>query len=123
MDVDPKVAAAGGGVLATAFGWLLNRLYRNIGHRISDASQAAAAATAAVALVEERRRNDTIALHGKLDGHIERDIEMHGQVLEAMREQTSKLGDIHSSIEKALGDRPTRDEVNHLIELHQGRVA
>lgn len=118
---NPGLIAVAGGAVLTLFGWLGKRLYGNIGHRISAASQAATAATVAVALVEDRRRADTIALHAKLDGHIERDIDMHGQVLEAMREQTSKLGDIHSSIQQALGERPTRDEVYRIV-AQQGKA-
>lgn len=110
------LAVAGGGVL-TLLGWLGRRLFGNIGHRITAASQAAASAAAAAAAADSRRRDDTIEIHRKLDGHIERDIDMHGQVLEQMREQTSALGRIHVSLEHALGERPTRDEVIRLIDL------
>jgi low affinity Fe/Cu permease len=115
----------GGGIafIAAIFGWLLRMLYRAIGHRITAASQAASSAAATALAVEERRRNDIKDVHEKLDGHIARDIDMHEQVLGAMHAQTSKLGDIHAAIEKALGERPTRDEVNRLIELHQSQRA
>lgn len=118
---NPGLIAVAGGAVLTLFGWLGKRLYGNLGHRITAASQAAVAATSAVALVEDRRRQDTTALHAKLDGHIERDIDMHGLVLGAMREQTDKLGDIHASLERALGERPTREEVYRIV-AQQGKA-
>lgn len=123
MEVDSTSVAAGGGALATLLGVLTRLLYRAIGHRISTAEQTAASAARAAEKVEERRREDSISLHQRLGEHIDRDVEMHGLLRATMQEQTSKLGDIHASLERALGERPTRDEVNRLIELHQSRTA
>lgn len=125
MEIDGKTAAtvgaSAGGVLAAIMGWLMNRVYRGVHHRINDVAQTAASAAAEARAVEERRQRDTIAVHGKLDSHIQRDIEMHGEMMSVMRAQTETLGRIHASLEHALGERPTRDEVHQISKLYQGR--
>lgn len=116
MEVDGKTAAAAGLSVATLLGILTRLLYGAIGHRITSASHAAAAAAAAAEKVEERRRTDTIALHERIEAHAQEDRAMFGQVMQAISEQTEKLGDIHSDVQKALGDRPTRDEVQEMFQ-------
>lgn len=120
MDIDGKTAAAGGGILATIIGWCANKVYGNLSHRITSASHAAASASAAVEKSEERRRQDVIAIHKRIEEHAEEDRRTFAAVNAAINENTSMLGHIHADLQKALGDRPTRDEVNRLIELHQG---
>lgn len=120
MEVDGKTLGAGAGMFATVIGVLTKLLYSTIGHRISAASQAAASAAAAAEKVEERRREDSIALHARLGEHIDRDVEMHERLMQTMQAQTQAIGQMHASLERALGERPTRDEVSRLIELSQG---
>jgi hypothetical protein len=119
MEVDKGVLAALAAPVLAGAGWMVNKIWRGIGHRIANAEHAAAAASVAVEAVEARRREDVIALQKGFSEHIARDVDMHERLLEAMSDQTSKLGEIHVSLTRALGDRPTRDEVVRLIELHQ----
>lgn len=121
MEVDPKMAATGGGIVAGAFGWLIARVYKALGHRINEAHATANSAVTLATQVEQRRRDDVKDVHHKLDGHIQRDIEAHGELMSVMREQTNKLSEIHTALVRDLGERPTRAEVQGMIELRQGR--
>lgn len=71
MEVDGKtaatVAATGAGIIATIMVGLTRLLYKAIGHRIAGAEQMAKEAQATAIAVDSRRREDTIALHEKLD--------------------------------------------------------
>lgn len=120
MEVDGKTVAAGAGAFATLLGVLTRLLYGAIGHRITGAEQAAASAAAAAERVEARRREDSIDIHRKMDAAISRATDSHDLLIGALTRQGETLGEIHASLQQALGERPTRDEVTRLIQLHQG---
>ena len=102
-------------VVLALLGWLGTRVWSGLGHRIANAQQAAVNAAAAAVKADDLRRADVNALHSKIDGHIERDETMHGEVLKGLRELTGQLGQINTAIARDIGDRPTRAEVRELI--------
>jgi hypothetical protein len=117
-----KGLIGGAAVLMLALlGWLGRRVYAGLGHAIKNAQQVAATATAAAKAADDNRREDTNTIHEKLDKHIAEDGGVHRQLLTEATEQTKIMGQIHASLERALGERPTRSEVRDMIELHQGR--
>jgi len=109
------------GVVLAVFAWLGNRFYRAISHRITMAHESARAAAKLAAEGEDRRRDDVKEIYKSLNGHIERDIDMHDKVLGALGEQTSTLHGIHTSLLTEMSKRPTREEVDkRLQELQVG---
>lgn len=112
MEVDNKTAVAAGGILATVVGWCVNKLYGGLSHRINNAQNAANTAAKLAADVEQRRREDVTALHERIGEHIEKDHVMHDKVL-------TKLGDIHADVQRALGDRPTREEMREFFQAQK----
>lgn len=108
-------------VVLGLLGWLGQRVYRGLGHAINNAKQDAANASTLAEKADNQRREDVTAIHSKIDKHIEEDGGVHRQLLQEATEQTRIMGQIHASLERALGDRPTRAEVRDMIELHQGR--
>lgn len=100
-------------VVLAVLGWLGRNVFASIGKRIEEAMDKATKA-------DDQRRDDVTAIHGKIDGHIQRDIETHQAILAAINKNTEKLGDIHVALTKDLANRPTRDELRDFIVLQQG---
>jgi hypothetical protein len=120
MEISTGVIIAVCTTGATALGWLVNKYTSSLGHQIRDVGQAAASAAAMAEKVDERRREDVTALHHALGEHRDRDEAIHREVMQSTNEQTRTLGQIHAYLERALGDRPTREEVRGMVELRQG---
>lgn len=108
-----------GGIIVGAFAWLLNRYHRSIGHRINNNSAAIGALSGVVALKADSKV-------------VDRMLENQATIFTQQRQDrelfvgrlTQISDDIHKShahLIEEVGDRPTRDEVNRLIELHQAR--
>jgi len=97
-------------------GWLSKQVYSGMSKRITMAHDHARSAAEAAALAEEHRREDIKGVHENLNDHIQRDVDMHREVLGALGEQTSTLHGIHASLLSELGKRPTREEVDKSIE-------
>ena len=109
------VGSVAGGILLV-LGWLSRQVYSGLSKRINMAHEHARAAAETAALAEDHRREDIRGVYEDLNGHIQRDVDMHHQVLGAIKEQTSTLHGIHTSLLIDLGNRPTRDEVEKRVE-------
>ncbi len=122
MEINSAFAVPLGVAGLTGIGWLIAKVYNSIGHRIANVDQTASAAARLAAQCDDRRRDDVTVLFKALGDHRDRDEAVHRDVMTSMNEQTRTLGMIHAGLEKALGDRPTRDEVTRIVELSQGRA-
>jgi hypothetical protein len=109
------VGSVAAGILVV-IGWLSRQVYSGLSKRISMAHEHARAAAEAAAQAEDHRREDISGVYADLNGHIQRDVDMHHEVLGALKEQTSTLHGIHTSLLTELADRPTRDEVEKRVE-------
>lgn len=95
--------------------WLGKRVFASLGHSIANAKNAANLAAKLATDADALRRQDVNAIHTKLDRHIDKANESHAMLLNHMGEQTKMLGTIHAQLERALGERPTRQEVRDLV--------
>lgn len=101
------------GGIAAAFTGLLALLKGYHGREIREMKSAQAD-------TERKRREGEINIYRELGDHLKRDTDMHTETLAVLREQTKTLGELNTFMARELGMRPTREEVDKMIELSQG---
>lgn len=106
---NPGLVAAAFGTVMTVFGWLGNKVYRSIGHRINNNTQAISALSSVVAQKADAKVVDRV-------------LENQAILFTQQREDrelfvgrlTKISDDMHGAHERllaALGERPTREEL------------
>lgn len=98
------VAAAFG-----AFGWLSNRLFRGVGHRIATVEQTASNLSAIVELKADKVRVESIA--GHLAEAFQQQREDSQRNFDAIAALTGSFHAFETKVTEELGKRPTREEI------------
>lgn len=110
---NPGLIATIGGAVVTVFGWLANKFYRSIGHRINNAQQAAASATT-LAVDLSRTKADNSDLERVLENQatlFTQQREDKDQILGEIRNLSNTIHTQHANVLRELGVRPTREEL------------
>lgn len=101
------------GLVIALMGWLANKVFRSIGHRITDVHGIASNAVEACALLEKNKADNT-EVQRVLDNQatlFEQQRDDSQRTMAAISTLTTSFNNFAVNVERELGRRPTREEI------------
>lgn len=111
---NPGVMTAVSGAVLAAMGWLSNKVYRSVGHRINNAHATASSAVDLCTKLQETKA-DKSALDRILSNQatlFDQQREDSQRTVDAITTLTNSFNTFAVHVEQEFGKRPTRDEIS-----------